>query len=75
MGANPGINLKLVIMKTNEQLDHYFSPIDRTDCNRINGGVVGVILGAIASAVLYEVISDWDNFKAGLTGGPEIHYH
>ena len=26
----------------------------------------------VAAAVVYEIVSDWDNFKAGLTGSAPI---
>jgi hypothetical protein len=40
----------------------------------INGGVFGIddlIIGIAVGAAL-EIISDWDNFKRGLAGQPEI---
>jgi len=36
--------------------------------NEINGGILWKILGAIAIAV----VADWDNFKRGLAGEPEV---
>lgn len=35
----------------------------------INGGVAW---GALVIAAVVAVIADWDNFKAGLSGKPEI---
>ena len=63
-------------MKTNDNPDQLFTPLDQAECYRTNGGggFLGPILGAIAAAIIYEVTSDWDNFKAGLAGKPEIHY-
>ncbi len=61
-------------MKTTENSDQLFTPLGQAECKNINGGILGVIGLAIVGAVLYEVISDWDNFKAGLAGKPEIHY-
>ena len=61
-------------MKTHEQSDQFFTPLDQTECSRIRGGIVPLILGAFFTAAVTEIISDWDNFKAGLLGQPEIHY-
>ena len=35
-------------------------------------GILVPILIAAAGAAIAEIISDWDNFKAGLLGKPEI---
>ena len=41
----------------------------------ISGGFAWIIpiLIAAGCAAVEEVIRDWDNFKAGLLGKPEIH--
>ncbi|MCL2502109.1 MAG: hypothetical protein FWE30_07220 [Bacteroidales bacterium] len=48
--------------------------ISQKEMAETNGGVgllelilIGIVVGAVI-----EVINDWDNFKAGLTGQPEI---
>jgi hypothetical protein len=40
----------------------------------MNGGVLGLddLLVGIGIAVVVQVISDWDNFKRGISGGREI---
>jgi hypothetical protein len=40
-----------------------------TEQKEVNGGV---FWEALAIAVVTAVITDWDNFKAGLSGKPEI---
>lgn len=39
----------------------------------INGGGFGLeALGGLLLAIAKEVLSDWENFKRGLSGQPEI---
>ena len=56
-------------LKTNGLVEMSSSELEET-----NGGMlwyVAIAVGvAIASAT--EIISDWDNFKNGLTGSPEV---
>ena len=61
-------------MKTTEHPDQFFTPLNPAECNRINGGIWALIAGALIGAAIYEIVDDWDNFKAGLAGRPEIHY-
>jgi COMC family len=49
-----------------------FQELDQSELIMISGGVFWYIVGGIVVAMAREVISDWDNFKAGLTGQPEI---
>jgi len=61
-------------MKKN--LAHEFSTreLDNNECKNINGGFFGiddVLIGVVIGAAV-EVMSDWDNFKAGLSGYPPI---
>jgi len=53
----------------------YFHELDKDELSGIAGGVIWFIIGGLIVAVAKEVISDWDNFKAGLAGQPEITYH
>jgi len=39
------------------------------EIKKTNGGWFWSIL---AGAIVYEIVSDWDNFKAGLTGSAPI---
>jgi hypothetical protein len=50
----------------------YYRELDNNELTATYGGIFWFILGGIIVAVTKEVISDWDNFKAGLTGQPEI---
>lgn len=49
-----------------------YQELDQKELIGISGGVIWFIIGGIIVAMAREVMSDWDNFKAGLTGGPEI---
>ena len=52
----------------------YCHELDKDELSGTYGGVIWYIVGGIVVAVVKEVISDWDNFKAGLAGQPEIRY-
>jgi len=62
-------------MKTIEQLND-IQLMDQKELLETSGGVAWFlpILIAGACAAVEEVIRDWDNFKAGLLGKPEIHH-
>lgn len=47
-----------------------FQEIPDDEQQGIHGGIWPIV-GAIATAVVEEIIRDWDNFKNGLTGQPE----
>jgi len=61
-------------MKTLENL-HEIHYLDQKEMLETSGGVAWFLPIAIAAAcaAVEEVIRDWDNFKAGLLGKPEIH--
>jgi hypothetical protein len=58
-------------MEAFKNFSHY-EELDRDELIGISGGVIWYIIAGIIVAAVNEVISDWDNFKAGLTGQPEI---
>jgi len=49
-----------------------FQELNQSELIDISGGFIWYIVGGLAIAIAKEVMSDWDNFKAGLTGQPEI---
>ena len=58
-------------MKT---LQNELVPLDHNDLVETNGGcpiLVPIVVGLLIAAGT-EIMSDWDNFKAGLLGKPEI---
>ncbi|MBL7111295.1 MAG: hypothetical protein ISS19_05075 [Bacteroidales bacterium] len=56
-------------MKT---LQNGLVPLTQNELVEIDGGsVLGTIIAAIVIASCSEIISDWDNFKAGLFGKAE----
>jgi hypothetical protein len=48
-----------------------FRTIPLREQQEINGGAFP-LLGLIGVAAITQIILDWDNFKAGLMGRPEI---
>jgi len=52
----------------------YYRELDKEELSGIYGGVIWYIVGGVIIAVVNEIVSDWDNFKAGLRGQPEIKY-
>lgn len=52
----------------------YFQELNTDELNRTRGGIFWFLVGGVVLAITREVLSDWDNFKAGLMGQPEIKY-
>jgi hypothetical protein len=50
----------------------FFYELSKDELSKTYGGFWYYILGGIALAISNGVIIDWDNFKAGLRGEPEI---
>ncbi|MCK5730943.1 MAG: hypothetical protein KAH68_07705 [Draconibacterium sp.] len=44
--------------------------LGKEELKDVDGGVFGIddLLLAVAGAVIYEIITDWENFERGLTG-------
>ena len=51
-----------------------FVPLDEEEVLQTRGGlgIAALILIGLAGAAGAEIFGDWDNFKAGLSGHPEI---
>ena len=51
-----------------------FLPLEEDEIQNTRGGfgIAALILVGLAGAAGAEIFGDWDNFKAGLTGQPEI---
>jgi bacteriocin-like protein len=49
-----------------------FQELNQSEMATISGGVFWYIVGGLVIAMAKEVMHDWDNFKAGLSGQPEI---
>ena len=52
-----------------------FVPLNHDEMENTFGGIPPVVialLAAVAGAAVAEILDDWDNFKAGLLGKPEI---
>jgi hypothetical protein len=52
-----------------ENRNYQITDLTLTEQREVNGGILWEAL-LVAAAI--AVISDWDNFKAGLAGKPEI---
>ena len=52
-----------------ENRNHQISDLTLIEQREINGGI---LWEALVVAAVVAVIADWDNFKAGLAGKPEI---
>jgi len=63
------INLQ-VSMNTDLSIEN-FRELPAHELEGINGGGILPFLGSLALIIVQEVVSDWDNFKNGLTGQPE----
>ncbi len=51
-----------------------FTPLDEVEIRNTRGGlgILALVLIGLAGAAGAEIFGDWDNFKAGLTGKPEM---
>ena len=52
-----------------ENLNYQITDLTLTEQREVNGGA---IWHALAIALAAAIITDWDNFKAGLSGKPEL---
>lgn len=48
-----------------------FSELSPVELQKASGGIHPILIGA-AIAALGQIIVDWDNFKNGLLGRPEV---
>jgi len=48
--------------------------LNNDELSGISGGWWWYIVGGVVFAVTNEICRDWDNFKAGLRGEPEIQH-
>ena len=54
-----------------ELLIENFIEIPPEEQEGYHGGIIWPFVVSLALIVIEEVVSDWDNFKNGLTGQPE----
>jgi hypothetical protein len=59
-------------MNSTLRLSKEFLPLNREEMYETKGGILAAILAGLAIAAGAAIINDWDNFKAGLMGLPEI---
>lgn len=57
-------------MKTLDFKTHQLQPLTPDEEREISGGWIGLVR-AVGVVTIGAIISDWDNFKAGLSGGAE----
>jgi hypothetical protein len=58
----------------NEIMENYtgFRSLEREELYQTRGGVLAAIAAGLIIAAGAAIINDWDNFKAGLMGRPEM---
>jgi hypothetical protein len=60
-------------MKNLEIRSSSFTELTKKEQQEITGGNWGVnFWGPVLAQAVKEIVSDWDNFKRGLTGQPEV---
>ncbi len=64
--------LKYINMKETLRMPEHFSPLHEGEMHEIHGGFLAAILAGLIIAAGTAIINDWDNFKRGLRGLPEI---
>jgi bacteriocin-like protein len=50
-------------------MSNYYVELSESELRQIEGGS---ILGGLAIAAFAQIVGDWDNFKNGLAGRPEV---
>jgi len=68
------MNLKSIKMKTKNVIETGFLPLNGNEIQNTRGGfgICALILIGLAGAAGAEIFGDWDNFKAGIAGEPEM---
>ncbi|MFC2116221.1 hypothetical protein ACFLTU_07080 [Bacteroidota bacterium] len=59
-------------MNETMKLPEEFHPLNREEMHEVQGGFLGAVLIGLAIAGGAAIINDWDNFKNGLMGRPEV---
>lgn len=54
------------------RISEKFQLLSQEEMHETHGGILGIIIAGLAIAAGAAIINDWDNFKAGLMGLPEI---
>ncbi len=58
-------------MTKNLNVDEFgITELNQTESKELGGG--GWFIPALAAAAIYQIMADWDNFKRGLAGQPEV---
>ena len=60
-----------MLKMNSELLIENFHEIPPEEQEAYHGGIIWPFVISLALIVVEEVVSDWDNFKNGLTGQPE----
>jgi hypothetical protein len=59
-------------MNENIALPEEFQPLKAGELHETRGGILAALATGLLIAAGVAIINDWDNFKAGLRGLPEI---
>jgi hypothetical protein len=63
-------------MKTNAFTTAQFSPLCEQEIQTTRGGIAPILLAILAGASVAatsQILRDWENFKAGLSGRPPVN--
>jgi lactobin A/cerein 7B family class IIb bacteriocin len=54
-------------------MSNYYVELNESELRQIEGGsILGGLAIGLAIAAFAQIIGDWDNFKNGLAGRPEV---
>ena len=53
-------------------MEQNFVELPRSELAKIEGGLWEILVAGVVVAVVSKILDDWDNFKNGITGRPEI---
>ena len=54
-------------------MSNYYVELTESELRQIEGGsIIGPLIAGLIITAVAQIVSDWDNFKNGLAGRPEV---
>jgi hypothetical protein len=72
MLAEPKSQNRVGVIRNLQGMEQNYVELSRSELVKIEGGLWEIIVGGCVIAVFSKILDDWDNFKNGIAGRPEI---